>query len=498
MDIKAKTKKALPFTVALSTYNMLIPLIGTILLVRYLTSSEYGILVLFVGLVAMINVFFSFGYDHYITRYVPSIKNKKEIAEILWNILSRRLLIALAISVILILTFQFFAKSFDIHDYYYEFLFYQIAIISQIGSLYITRILNARFLQKYELILTIIHQSSRLALICIGIILEKKFMYFIIIFSSLGISRLVIGILIFTYRFGGPDFYDILNFRKEEKEKKSYRRISYINNIGNSFLGTNIDRYILAYFSQNIQVAIYAISTNLLGKILNIMPLRMFFPLLEPAFYSKYDETGKSSDLNRIFQFVFNQGNIISFLFLSLFIPLGKDILQFLFNQNYILAAYWPIIIFLGFLMVYSIPLGMVDKAIKKPKILLIAKVTGLLNIAIGIPLASYYGALGMALATSFSVVLKQIITLILTRKYIELKIPWKSTFKLIVNSAVVMLILFYLHNKLQVNLILLISLGVLIYFILLKLNPILNSYEKKLMESLVPNRFTKIVDWIT
>ena len=134
------------------------------------------------------------------------------------------------------------------------------------------------------------------------------------------------------------------------KKKKSIGGVVTLDKLGSSFLGTDIDRYVLAYFSTSVQVAVYAIATRILSKLLNIYPNRMFLHLIQPVVYSRYDENRDASQLNQAFKFLYSANNIIGFLLVAVFAPLGEELLLLVFNQEYVLQAYWPLLIFFGLL----------------------------------------------------------------------------------------------------------------------------------------------------
>ena len=493
MTLKSDTRTAIPFSIGISVFNTLVALLGMVFLVRYLDGDQYGVLAIITGLPLLFNLFISFGYDAYIIRYVPNIRDRHLIGEIIWKIIAQRTALAIIISLLLIAAFDLYAQSFGLVEYYYAFVIYQLGVVCHIAYTNIVTSLNARFLQKYVLLLSVIQQSIRIGTILIGVYLQKEFDFFIIGFTVAIASSTVASFLIFAARFKIPSIKGLFKIRKEDIEEKSYRRISYINSMGTSFLGTDIDRYILGYFSTNLQVAIYAIATRVLKQLMFFYPHQMFKSVLEPAFYNKYDGSKNKTDLNSMFQFLFNANCIVGFFFIAIFYPLGNILLEFVFDQEYVLDAYWPLLIFLFFIVFYAIPLGLVAKAIKKPQILLYSKLSLILNLGAGIPLAYYYGALGMTIATSLSVVLKNVIIFVMSSKYVLIRIPWIATVRSGMNATAVLLVLYLLNNLIPGMVVLKIAVGTLVYLVMTKVNPVFNKEQKKLFVSLVPHKFKKL-----
>ncbi|MBD3342227.1 MAG: hypothetical protein GF353_24205 [Candidatus Lokiarchaeota archaeon] len=289
-------------------------------------------------------------------------------------------------------------------------------------------------------------------------------------------------------------------FRKRRtfnKEEKSYTFASYINQLGASFLGTDIDRYILALFSTNIQVAIYAVATNILKKLIFFLPHTLFKDVLEPSIYRRYDEKQSQTELNDIFQIIINLNNYVIFLILAIFIPLGRELLSFVFDKEYIQDAYFPLLIFLCFLVIYVFPIGLITKSIKKPEYLIYSKITVILNIALGIPMAMKYGALGIAIATALSTIEKNIIIFILTRRIVKLDIPFYSYLKLSASVLGIILILntmnYYINIHVLVKLLFIISL----YVVVNKFISIYSKKHKNILLRFFPKKMYGFVTWI-
>jgi O-antigen/teichoic acid export membrane protein len=358
----------------------------------------------------------------------------------------------------------------------------------------VTLAFSARYLQKIELFLNILEELIKLILILTAIQFHMNLLFFVAAFVIAHTVRFIVGIAVFAFKFSKPSFSKLFKGNAERRDEKAYRRISYLNDIGTSFLSTNIDRYILALFSTSTQVAIYAIATGILSRLLHFMPRKLLGTIAEPAFYSRYDQSSSSSDLNKMFQMIFNANNILVFLHLSLFFPLGHDLLRLVFKQDYVAHAYWPIIAFLVFLLIYSNPIGMVAKSLKKPEILLLSKISIVVNLATGIPLAYAYGALGMALSTVFSVCVKNIIIFFLTRKYVHISIPWRSVGRGLVNGILTAASVFLFRNLLTPNVFVCLALGICVYWLAGKINSVFTVEQRRIVLDLVPHRIVRPV----
>jgi len=492
MNIKSKAKKAIPYSIGISMINVLVALFGMVLLVRYLEAFEYGVYALLSAMPIMMNRFFALGYDQYLTRYLPGIDNDQDVSYTVWHIISRRVLLTSCISLLLMLSFDWYSANFGLSDYYQHFFYYQGIVVLFTANDLLRKALLARFSQKVILLNNIITESLRVVIIMYGVHHRLDLLFFIKGLLTVELAGFIMIAIHFNRLYEMRYWFSLLQLRKENREEKSYRWGSYIDKLGGSFLSTDIDRYILAFISTNTQVAIYAISTKILTKILNFYPGRMFQHVIAPALYTTYDRNQLTSDLNRMFKFVYSANNIIGILFLAVFIPLGKDLLILVFHQDYIADAYWPLTFFLIFLVFNNIPLNFVAQAIKRPRILVISKLTFIFNLAVGIPAAFYFGALGMAIATASSGAIRNMIIFLLINKHTKLVLPWVATLKSIFNGIVTILLLVLLDNSIEGLLLLKVLAGIMIYGALSKANTVFDQEEHALFISLVPHKLQK------
>jgi O-antigen/teichoic acid export membrane protein len=496
MNTLDKTQKALPYALRISVFKMIISLIGMLLLVRYFDAEIYGVLALFMALPSLVNLFISFGFIDYVKRYTPQLDDS-EIADTIWPIIIKRVIYTTLLAGLLIVTFEIYSTYFGLNEYKNEFYIFQIGVISFVGYNYFSITFSARFLHKYVLYITIIHNVLRTSLFFLGIVLEKQLLFFIYIIVFSHLASFTIAFTLFSNKFGRLKISRIFNFTSYTKDENSYRRNSYINQIGTSFLGTDIDRYILAYFSTNIQVAIYAVATNILKKLIFFLPNQMLRPLIEPAVYSRYDQKQKDLELFKVFQLVYNINNYVIFLFLAIFIPLGTELLKIIFKHEYIENVYWPLIIFLIFLMLYAFPLSLIVNAIKKPKILIYSKITIFMNVGIGIPLAYYYGAVGMSLATVISIIFKNMIIYFYVKKNILIRIPVIETIKSIFNMVATVVFIYGINNLYKIPIIIDLALVLVLYIVLNKTISIFSSEQRRILLNILPDKYSKFTHYV-
>jgi O-antigen/teichoic acid export membrane protein len=493
MEVKKKTRAALTYAIGSAVLKFSLSVLSMVLLVRYLEPSEYGVYAIMVGLPQLIHQFTSFGYPQWITRFVPMMQDTRKVGDAILSVLIRRMVLVAFVSLAIILGFNLYAQRIGVENYYLHILVYQIAVLAQLAYIYLKWTLHAHFMQRYVLLLDLIYYVLFFVVVLVGVNLQEDLLFFIIGFTACIVTRFVVSSVVFIANFRPTSWAEVLRRHPESIEQRSYRRISYINQFGVSFLNTGIDKYIVAAVSNNVQVAIYVVAVSILNKIVIFFPHQMLRPLVEPAFYSRYEQQKTPEVLGRMFEFLFKINVIISFLFLSVFIPLGKELLEFVFTEQYS-DAYLPALMFMFFLVFYSIPLGMVSKALKEPKFLLYSKVAAVFNIATGIPLAAAFGALGMAISTVLSVVLKNAIILFFVRRRIDLHIPWdamlKATFHTLLTVVAVVLM------PQATPLILKCVIAGIVYLAASRSLPVFDASQARLLVSLLPRRLRPIINW--
>jgi O-antigen/teichoic acid export membrane protein len=494
MSTLAKARNALPYTVLMSVFGLLLSFFGMVLLVRYLPINQYGILTLFLGIPALINTFFTFGDDHFIRRYVPSYNESNKISILVWRTIGKKILQTIILSTVQIVLFDIFSEKYGIENYFAIFAIYQIAIVSQVGSYYFLKVYHALFKQKYIMFIEVANHILKIILINFGIFKLYDIEYFLLAFTILATIRFLLEILLFSMIYSFPsDVKEIMGLSRSNEEKK-YVNSTYVVGLGNSLLSTNNDKYILALASNNLQVAIYAIATTLLDKIMFILPIKMLRPLLETSLYAVYDKSKSENDLNDMFQFIFIFGVTISMYIIAVMIPLGPNMLILLFDKPVVLQAYYPLLIFMVNIVMFSIPIGLVANAIKKPQIIIVGQLFGVINIFVGYLLARKYGAIGMAVATTLSMTLRQVTSYYIVRKTVSISIPWFQFAKLLCNSIILSVLLYILLLGFPNSSVGLAVLSVIVFIVIYRANPIFESSQMQLVTRMLPHKTADLI----
>jgi O-antigen/teichoic acid export membrane protein len=493
-DLRRKVRRSLPWSVAAGALQLVLSLVSMVLLVRYLEPAEYGVWAMLGALPATINLVISFGYVEFLIRFVPGIDDPGEVGRVVWSVVFRRMLLSIVVSGLLLITFDLYAARFDLSSYWPHMVVIQVAGVFNLGTLYLTAGMNARFMQRDVVLRTFPAQVLQVLLTLTGILAHQTLLFFVVVAAAVSVLNFAAGSWSFRQRYPMPKMRSLVARLHEGDEQTRYRRLSYIDEWGVSFLSTDISRYLVSYFSNNVEVAIYAVATTIVARLQFFLPLMMLLPLASASFYSRFEQTGDPAELRRMFRFLYDVNNVVSLSLLVAFASGGEELLAVVFRSTYA-AAFAPVLILLGFLVLNLMPLGMVVKAIKRPEILIYSKAAVLLNIALGVPLVIHYGATGMAVATAISVAAKNGIMFLFLRRIIGLRIPWRA----LLRSGAAALVAIAVGRGIAPWLPLAadLALALLVYLVGIRMLRPLDPADRTLLGEMLPGSAGRFLPWV-
>jgi O-antigen/teichoic acid export membrane protein len=493
MNLVNSVKSKVLYSFGLSLVRVVTMLYAMILIIRYFDNTQYAVIVLLTGMSGILRTLTSFGYNHYITRFITKSTNDKKIASLYWNIVIKRLFVGCCAVLILGVTFPFYASKFGIDGYYPHTVWALLTVIFTIFSFYNHSLLNAQFKQNSIFYIDLFFFLSKALSITIIVYYKGSLLDLIQVYAILEGLRSIIGSILILFYYGLPNLH--MNLKKiEDFEGDKYRRHSYFTQITNFLTRANVDRYILAYFSNNFEVAVYGVASSILQRVSNVMPIKMFYPLLEPAIYARYDIKNNKNELNKIFNFIFIIVNFVLLLSITVFYVMGDELLKVVFVKDYAIEAFWPILILLFSLLAYSIPVGIIVKAIKKTKILMYAQLIGLLSFTVGIPMAIYFGALGIAISTAIFTILRNVVMFVMVRKYVSLVIKLRPVLVLILSSIITIVVLTVVGASIHLNIFVQFTLVIIIYLILVKNMKLFCEDNQRILFKFIPNKISNFV----
>ena len=490
--LKDSARRSLPYAALSGTLRILLSLLGMLLLVRYLPPELYGQWMVMMGFGAPIMLFTSLGFRQSLLRFTPTMESKDARSRFLWGVLFRRLAVVLGVCLATYLAFPLFAERLGIAGHSDVLVWLIPSFFLLAASQYLIIGLNAGFRQREVFYGSLIQQAGLLTGVILGIYWKEELLYFAVAQLIATAIYTVFNLASAIHYLGGPRWSDLTRKHHEDIEEKSYRRTSFVDEVGNSFLSPDMSRFILAAFSTSPQVAIYSVAANIVQRLRGLIPLEVFRPLATVLFFKRFAETNTIAEVNRMFHLLFIANRIVTVAYLALFIPLGHEALIWLFRPDYG-DSYLPVAALLIGIGVFGMPIGLVAQALQRPQWLVYSKVAVLFNIGLGIPLTIQYGATGMACATAFSELLKNLIVYGLLRREFQIRFPWGPSLRTFMAATAVAALLFLLRE--HVNFIVAGGLGSIAWFIAIRIFRILSKDQREILRGVVPPRFQKFFD---
>ena len=482
-------RRSLPFSALSGVLQILLSVVGMLLLVRYLSPALYGKWMVLVSFGTPIVLFTALGLRHSLLRFIPAQESEETKSRNHWSVLFRRFVVVLLVCIGLHVVFPLFASRIGVEGLSEVLALLLPGFLFLSMSQYLIVGLNAGFRQREVFIGSVVFQSTAVLGVVVGINMEAGLQFFA------GAQLLAYAVyLLFNWiaavrYLGGPKWQDCLRGHEEVPEERNYRRASFADDLGNSFLSADINRFILAAFSTSTQVAIYAVASSIVERLKGLMPLEIFRPLATVVFFKRYEEAGTIQEVNRMFHLLFAVNRIATTAFLVLFAPLGYEAIVWVFRLDYG-SSYLPVLVLLLGIGLFGMPIGLVAQTLRRPKWLVYSKLAVLLNVGLGVPLTIWYGATGMAIATALSELLKNLIVYGLLRREFQIRYPWLSTFRFLLAGSVVTLFLWWIQGS--VHLLIAGGIGGIAWLVALRLFRVLSADERRLLLTVTPDRFKK------
>lgn len=490
-SLRDDARGALPYAALSGGLQILLSLVAMLLLVRYLPPESYGIWMVIIGLALPIIMVTSLGFRHSLIRFIPAIENHDAKARFFWSVLIRRSYAILLVCILLNLAFPLFAGRIGIEGHQGVLLLVTPSFLLLALTQYLVIALNAEFRQREVFIASVVQQVASVLGVLLGIHWGQGLLFF-------AGAQIVANTVYFLFSLwaairylGRPRLQDLRVRHREQPEELAYRRASFVDDLGHMLLSADFSRLILAAFAGSYQVAIYSVASSIADRLRALIPLEVFRPLVTVTFFKRFEETGTIEEVNRIFQFMFSVNRVVTTAFLVLFIPLGQQVLVWLFREDYG-ASYLPVVLLLAALAAFSMPIGLVAQTLRRPRLLVYSKVAVLLQVGAAIPLVENYGASGMAVAVALGELVKNLIVFFMLRREFQIHYPWASTLRFFLAGAVVAAFLWWIQGS--VNVFLAGAAGCVAWLLSLRVFSVLSSDEKALIRNIAPDRFAEPV----
>lgn len=434
-------KKRIDFAISFGLVSKVgIAIIGILtlgLLTRFLSIKEAAIFFLFLQAIKFLGVFLTFGYKNVIQKKI-GILYKDQKNNLIRNVIKKVNILLLIKSLIIFVLFIFFWPKLNATFFNGYFSYFNATLIFCIGLLRsIELLLSAYFRSKRDYFSgTILLGLPRDLLILVYVFISSNF-YELTLHKIINFYFFV-SLIIVSYFILQIYYKDFFKGKKTKlcSEEESYSALFFLALPMNIYLLSNIvyttsDLWIIRYFLLDIDVALYAAATKLVALL--ILPLTIINYVIPSVIASSF----KRGDLeilelvSRGSAFIVSLAAALIFIFFTFF---DEKILEIIFGDGYQNASiYLNILVFGYFMSAFCGSPGVVLQMTGSHKILtVITLIIAIINVCLNIIFVQKFGAMGVAIVTSLSLFINNIIITILVYRRIQiLTIPFVSISKI-------------------------------------------------------------------
>lgn len=410
-ELTLKTTNAIKNTLIFKSLAQIFGLVATVLLVRTLSESEYGIYNLLYALIGLIGTIASLGLSDTLQRYIPEYYQKGEfrIANNLIRITSAiRFIVDGVILVFIIMLWNQIAPILKLTEYKTVFLLFCLVILLYHQRNILEIGLSSYFLHRYTKRIAVIFSMIRAAGYGLVIFTDSHLWYAVIVDISAYLVTVTLLQIIYARKI--PVREGTIKRLPIHERKRLFRYASFynFNNSGLGILNADFDNFILVMMLSPAAVGAYAFCVRISIQITAVLPLKYFKDIIKPAFFSVGTSAEKNLRTTHFFQSMIRLNFIFAlpcFFFLVLFI---NDIIYIFFDGKFI--EHTPVLctIFL-FSIINTIPMGTVAQLREKANIILYSKIFAIYNLIADIILIYFFGIWGAVIATATATLSKNI-----------------------------------------------------------------------------------------
>jgi len=310
-----------------------------ILIVRYVTTEDFGLFQKIIGTIVLVTSYFSFGIDQSILFFF----NKKNESFLFKNFILT-FIISLLVSISSFFGFYFF-QSYLLENTYSFLIIVKIILIIffSINNLPIDQFFIVKNLKKALLIFSILNGISRIIILLMFLYYfdndVKSLINFILTFESL-------KYLLFTFYFliKEKDNLSLIKIYSDFKVILKYTVPLHLSNLLGT-IGRSLDRNILLYIATSTQFAFYSIAMFRIPYI-DIVKGSIGHVMINQLSSNKINEKNK----NELWNLASIKLSSIVYPSIIFFFINGETFLQILFTEKYITASYLYRILILSFL----------------------------------------------------------------------------------------------------------------------------------------------------
>jgi len=472
----------------------LINFLALLIYTRIFTADDYGNYYLAMAAIAVVTVIGSNWLVESVTRFYAQFELRKDLDRLFSTIVYSYVLSTLLIlgpAIVGILIFRgrisdellpFFGVGILVYitTSIYNILLYTLRASLQAKSFSVYQILLSAGKLGVALIMVLLLKMGAISLLIAFILIQIPLVFFMFkrfsIFSKCKFSYVSKEYMKEFFRFGSPFVISGLS----------------------AWLLLLSDRYMLNFFESSAEVGIYSVSYSLVDRSVALL-YTILMLAAHPIIIFTWEEKGKEvtqkliKDLSRYFFMIC----IPAFLGICI---LSKEIFSVLVGKSFVesfkLVPFFAFSSFCAGLFQY---VGKGFEIYKRTLLLaFVVFLSGALNVGLNFLFIPHYGAVGAGIAKSISYGGLIILGISLSRSFMPWQVSGRSVLRISFAGIIMSGCLILLRNLLSislVNLMFLISLGIIVYVIILLLSKevtdgeihLIKSYSVKLIRPLVP-----------
>ncbi len=458
--------------------------------IKKLSVESFGIYNLLINILSVGLIFSSFGLPQTIERFIPEFRAKNESNKIR-NLFSVSLFIRLGLGIVFVLVLNIFryelSSVLDASDELIKLIpFFSLVILVNIeNQLLGDSFLLANFLHKYW-------NTVRTSYFAIKFIL-----FFLVLNKGLGLYWIVLAwafseiTLFIFYLFKTTPWisFGAINFQIFNKRILRFMSISFLIVIGNITRQITVDNFLISHYLGIKQVGLYSFIFGIPLILLELSPAKILKNLFLPIFIRRYTQTKNKGMLERMFTFY---NKVIFFLTLPMFLGvaiLSKPIIQIVFDSSYLeINHLFRIALIFIFIRAFIYPFEVVLRTIEKINIMLLATLFTVYNIFLGMILIPRLGMTGALMASGSTGIFILLFYKIRVSRFLRIEYQFGAFLKIFINTMLMGVFLFaaksYATNLL--NLLIIISLGTLLFLTASYLNKCFSSEERKIINEAI------------
>lgn len=421
-----------------------------------MTVEEYGLFYAVVGFLGLIGILNDAGMNQALTHFIPKYLKDKEYKKIKTGIVL--VFFVEAVTAVIIFTFMLLAKNILATQYFGTSLALKIIPIFALFFLFenLFELIASIFRGYQKEVLYASTNPLRLLIVLMGSLivwgLFKTDM--LVAFSVIWVASFAIALAAYSIPFAKL-CWPVLAVKKfwdahTAKELFMYGKYAMFSSLATVLL-SRIDVVMLTVMRGVVAVGLYEIALPAASIILFATnPLSSFlFPTVSGLHHAQ-----KKSEIRRIIETIYSTGLFLYLPLCLLFFLFAKETIIVLFGSEYLAAENALKIlaigaIFKGFCgLNFSISDAM-GQVKKRGKLLIVGAA---LNILLNVALIPQFGVSGAAMATSMSFAVMCMMSLLNITKISECRIDIKKGLKIIVASAIFIVMIYVLKALLNLN----------------------------------------------